>query len=1032
MKSLIKTSLNRPVAVIVIIAGLIIFGIGSVLGMSLQLIPDMEMPMVMIQTVYPMAGPEDVERLVTKKIEDGCGSLSGLDTTYSYSRENVSIVLLQFEYGTNIDDAYMDVREALDIVKPNLPEKANDPVVATMDINAAPVMQLSVNSSTEDVNEFVEETLTPELDKISTITQVEVSGGLEDYISIELIPENLKQYNVSVNTVTSTVGSANFTFPAGSAKYGGQQVDLSSRVEYKTPEELRQIPITTSTGQTIHLSDIANVHYASKEASSYSRFKGSDNLSVNISKQQSASAVTVSGSVNKLIDRLKERYPDIEIFIVYDSADIIKSSLKSIGETLLLGIVITMFVLFVFFGDIKGSLIVGSSMPVSLLITFLLMSFMGFSLNMITMGALVIAIGMMVDNSIVVLEMCFRKKDDGLDYKSAAFEGTKIVLNSIIASTITTVVVYLPLAMMKDLSGQLFGQLGYTIVFALMASLVSAITLVPLCFAFYKPVEKKESVVNRFLDKLPSGYTKALNKFLNHKVLTAILAIVVFAVSIVLIRFVNSQLFPNTDEGQVEITVTFRPGTNIDTVDEKVRQIEEFVRNSDYIDDYSGRSSVTTGTVNAYVADGTKKSTAQIVDEFTEELSSYADNCEISVAASSSMGITSMGGGNTYEVAFEGTDLEDLETALLEVDSIVMNVEGVISSTSSMGSVASRVKVDIDPINAAANNLTPAMIGSSLNTAINGSDAMKVTIDDKTYQITVEYPENEYETINDVENMFVTNTVGKDVPLRDVANIVFTDSPQTITRQDGRYYATVTATVRSDEKADVTKAIEEALVDYVPPKTVEKTENQATEMMNDEFASILKAIATAIILVYMVMAIEFENLRYSGMVMFCIPFSLIGSIFLLLITRGLLSMVSLMGFLMLIGIVVNNGIIFVDYTNQLRDGGMSTADALVATGRSRLRPILMTTLTTILSMVPMALGLGRNGELMQGMALVICGGLIASTILTLLLLPTFYMIIHKHNKERRNRRQKRSRRKELKEKIQEIEIKDIKEDLTDK
>lgn len=1015
MKSLIKASLNRPVAVIVLIAGLIIFGIGSVAGMSLQLIPDMEMPMVMIQTLYPMAGPEDVERLVSKKIEDGCGSLSGLDTTYSYSRENVSIVLLQFEYGTDIDDAYMDVREALDIVKPNLPADTKDPVVATMDFNAAAVMQLSVNSTTEDVSEFVEKTLTPEIDKISTVTQVEVSGGQDDYISIEIIPENLKQYNVSVNTVTQTVGSANFTYPAGSAKHGGQEVDLSSQVEYKTPEELRQIPISTSTGQTIHLSDVANVRYASKKASSYSRFNGSDNLSVSISKQQSASAVTVSGQVNRLIKSLKERYPDIDISVVYDSADIIKSSLRTIAETLLLGIVITMFVLFVFFRDIKGSLIVGSSMPVSLLITFLLMSFMGFSLNMITMGALVIAIGMMVDNSIVVLEMCFRKKDEGLDFKEAAFEGTKIVLNSITASTITTIVVYLPLAMMKDLSGQLFGQLGYTIVFALAASLVSAITLVPLCFSFYKPVEKKESAVNRFLDRFSEGYSKVLGKLLNHKVLTSILALVIFVISVVLIKFINTQLFPNTDEGQIGITITYRPGTNIETVDEKVRQIEEFVRNSEYIDDYSGSARITTGSVNAYVADGAKKSTAQIVDEFTQELAGYADNCEISVEATSSLGITSLGGGNTYEVAFEGTDLDDLRSTLLEVDSIVMNVDGVISSTSSMGNTASRVKIDIDPINAAANGLTPVMIGAALNTAINGSDAMKVTIDDKTYQITVEYPKEEYETVNDVENMFVTNAMGNDVPLRDVAQLVYTDSPQQITRQNGRYYASITATVRSDEKAEVTEAIEEALSDYVPPRTVEKTENQTTEMMNDEFASILKAIATAIILVYMVMAIEFENLRYSGMVMFCIPFSLIGSILLLLVTRGLLSMVSLMGFLMLIGIVVNNGIIFVDYTNQLRDGGMSTADALIETGKSRLRPILMTTLTTILSMIPMALGLGRNGELMQGMALVICGGLIASTVLTLLLLPTFYMIIHKHNKQRRSRKERKKKKTEIKE-----------------
>ena len=1012
MKALIKASLERPIAVIVLIAGLIIFGFGSLSGMSLKLIPDMEMPMVMIQTVYPMAGPEDVDRLVTKKIEDGCGSLSGLETTYSYSMENVSIVLLSFAYGTNIDDSYMDVREALDIVKPNLPDEVKDPVVATMDFNAQPIMELSINSDVEDVNEFVEETLKPELDKISTITQVEVSGGSEDYISIQLIPECLKQYNVSVNTIATTVGSANFTYPAGSAKYGDQQVDLSSSIEYKTPDQLKQIPITTATGQTIHLSDVANVHYASAKADSYSRFNGSDNLSVDISKQQSASAVTVSGQVAKLLDRLRNRYPDIEIIVEYDSADIIKSSLKTIAETLLLGIVITMFVLFVFFGDIKGSLIVGSSMPVSLLITFILMSFMGFSLNMITMGALVIAIGMMVDNSIVVIEMCFRKKDEGLDFKEAAYEGTRIVLNSIVASTITTVVVYLPLSMMKDLSGQLFGQLGYTIVFALIASLVSAITLVPLCFAYYKPVEKKESAVNHFLARFADRYANILNRLLNRKKITALVAFVIFVISIILIRFVNMQLFPDTDEGQIAITVNYRPGTDIDIVDGKIREIEEFVKNSDYIDNYSGRSSITSGTVRAYVASDVKKSTAKIVDEFTEELQQYADNCEISVEASSSMGMTSMmGGGNTYDVAFDGTDLDDLKNALIEVDSIVMNVDGVITSASSLGSTASRAKISIDPINAAANGLTPVMIGASLNTAINGSELTKVTVDDKTYTIKVEYPSDEYETVNNVENMTVTNTLGVDIPLRDVAKIIYTDSPQQIVKQDGRYYATVTATVSSDDKAKVTKAIEEALEDYVPPRSVEKTINQVTETMNDEFASILKAIATAIILVYMVMAIEFENLRYSGMVMFCIPFSLIGSIFMLLITRGVLSMVSLMGFLMLVGIVVNNGIIYVDYTNQLRDSGRSTADALVETGRSRLRPILMTTLTTILSMIPMALGLGKNGELMQGMALVICGGLLASTVLTLLILPTFYMIIHKHNKEKRNKREKRRRKK---------------------
>ncbi len=1014
MSKLTKTVLQRPVAALVIVVSLIIFGINSISGMNLQLIPDMEMPIMLVMTIYPQAGPEDVEQLVTEKIEDGLGTIAGLDNTYSQSQENMSMVMFSFEYGTDMDDAFIDMQEAVERVKRELPEDAEDPIIIAMDMNAAPVMTLSVDAAEEgvDVLSYVEETVEPELEKISDVADLDISGGDDTYISVELVPELMQQYRLNISSVADTVAAANYTIPAGTADYGSQSLNVSSTVEYKTPAEISAIPITTPGGNVIHLGDVANVHYAVADPSSYSRYNGAENVSIGVSKIQSSSAVTLSNKVMKVVERLNAANPEISITAVYDSSETIIESLISIAQTLIVGIAITMLVLFIFFGDFKGSLIVGSSMPVSLLITFILMKFMGFSLNMITMGALVIGIGMMVDNAIVVIEMCFRKKDEGMSYMDAAYEATKTVMASIVASTITTVVVYLPLAMMEGMSGQMFGQLGYTIVFALISSLVSAVTLVPLCFSQYRPTEKKETAVNRFLDVVSEKYAAVLRRALHRKVLVALSAVAIFAVSVFLFRFVNMELMAQSDEGQVAVTVEFRPGTRLETIDAKVKEIEAFVAESPYIEDYSAmvNESGASGTIQAYVADDCKLSTQEIVNEWTPALDSYKNQCEIDVSSSSSMGM-SMGGGNTYDISLESNDLEDLKEGCRVASDAVMRAQGVISASSSLADAATKAEIIIDPIKAAAAGLTPQMASGMIYSMMSGSDAMDVTIDNKEYTVKVEYPADEYVTTNDVYGITLTNTSGAAVPLSDIADIVYTDSPQTITRKDGRYQATVTATLEADAKFTAQDTIREQMSQTILPGGVEQVTNTMDERMMEEFSSLIGAIVTAILLVYIVMAIQFENLRYSGMVMFCIPFSLIGSIALLLITRCTVSMVSLMGFLMLIGIVVNNGILYVDYTNMLRRT-MSTEEALIETGKSRLRPILMTTLTTILSMIPMAVGYGKNGDMTQGMAVVIVGGLTASTVLTLILLPTFYMIIHKRSKDKKAKKKAKMLKKE--------------------
>lgn len=1013
MLSLTKTVLKRPVAVIVLIAGMLIFGISSIVSMPLKLIPDMQMPMLLVQVIYPQAGPEEVERLVAKEIEDECGTISGLDTITSYSRENVAMVLLQFDYGTNLDESYTDVQSAVNRAKSKMPESIHDPIIMEMDVNATPVIELAVNSlSGEDVSSYVTDVFQPELEKIGSVAQVEVAGGDNSYISIQLISEKLSQYGLSLSSVAQTVGGANIILPAGTKSYGNYDIDITTKTEYKTPEEIATIPITTATGNIIHLSDVAYVHYAMEKGSSFSRYNGASNVSISITKEQSASAVSVSRDVKKVIDDLKVKYPDYDFVVQYDSADAILSSIKSIFETLVFGVLITMFVLFLFFGDLKGSLIVGSSMPVSLLITFILMSFMGFSLNIVTMGALVIAIGMMVDNSIVVIEMCFREKEKHEDYGDAAFAACKVVMNSVIASTITTVVVYLPLSVMEGLAGQIFGQLGFTIVFALCASLVSAVTLVPLCFKYYKPVEKENAPINFLLDRLSKWYRRVISKLLNKKKLTAFMAIVIFGVSIYLIQFVHTELMPSTDEGLVTIDLTFRPGTKKEVVDEKVRQIEEFVESFDYIEGYSATSRVASGAVNAYIADESKKTTNEVIDAWIDSVMEFSDNCEIAISSSSETNI--LGSSNTYDVTYESTDLASLKDTVNEIGDIMMSVNGVSSVTSSLGSVSSKAEIHVDPIKAASKGLTPQLVGGMIYSATNGTEVFDVSIDNKDYKVKVEYPEDEYKTVTDIYGMTITNMQGTSVPLSDIADIVYTDAPQTITRSNGRYTVTLTAAMKSSERFEAQDKIEEKLSEYIPPANVYKADSMINKIMTEEFSSIGYAIITAIILVYMVMAIEFENLIYSGLVMFCIPFAVIGSIVFLLVTGQTFSMTSLLGFMMLVGIVVNNGILFVDYANQLRDEGMDIHDALVETGSSRLRPILMTTLTTIISMLPFVLGIGKNTETMQGMALVICGGLIASTILTLIMLPVFYMVIDKIARSNSEKRADKLKKKEEK------------------
>ncbi len=1008
---LTKGVLKRPVTTVLMILCLIVFGATSVFSSKLELTPEMETPMMVVFTVYPGANPEDVDELVTKPIEDEIGTLDSIKSVNSYSNENMSMVLLQYEYGTDMDKAYSDLKKKTDVMQSSLPDDVETPTIMEFNINDQASMTLVVNNDkAENLYNFVDEKIVPEIEKNSSVASVDISGGREQYVKVELIPEKLSQYHLTINSVATAVASADLTYPAGSTEVGSQELSVTTGVEFKDQESLKRIPITLQNGSTIYLEDVANIYSALEEAAGIGRYNGKDTIALSVKKQQKSSAGEVSKAVNQTINRLLEANPNLEIVIVNDNSDTINDSLASVMQTMVAAVIISMIIIYLFFGDMKASLIVGTSIPISILAALVLMRMMGFSLNVITLGALVLGVGMMVDNSIVVLESCFRAtKGKGFDeFHRAALEGSGVVIQSIIGSTVTTCVVFLPLALLSGMSGQMFKPLGFTIVFCMLASLISAMTVVPLCYTMYRPQERETSPLSRPVAGMQKWYRQTMKKLLPKKKTVMATSIALLIFSLFLATQVDMELMPANDQGTVQITAELRPGLSVDKANEVLTQIESYVSKDEDVDSYilsygsSGLSlsSGSAGSMTVYLKDDRKRSTEEVVKDWKPVLTAIP-NTNVSLESQSAMSM--MGGDEDgVEYILQSTQYDELKDAS---DAIVKGLKDRPEITrvhSTLENSAPVVKIEVDPLKASAEGLTPAQVGATVNMMLSGKEATTLDVDGGEISVMVEYPEGEYETIDQVKGIILTSPSGASVALADIADIYFKDSPQNIVRSDKQYQVTVTGDfaqgIMEEDQGKIEKEIYDSVVVPQLSETVTRAQNQMDESMMEEFSALGQAILLAIFLVFVVMAAQFESPKFSLMVMTTIPFSLIGSFGLLFLADATISMPSLLGFLMLVGTVVNNGILYVDTANQYR-ATMDRDTALIEAGATRLRPILMTTLTTVVSMIPMAFGYGDSGEMMQGLALVNVGGLMASTILSLLMLPIYYTLMNRKRKE---------------------------------
>ncbi len=987
--------LKRPVTVLMALLCLIVFGISSVFNATLEQMPDMDQPMMIIMANYSGASPEDMDELVTQLIEDQVSTLEGVKSMSSTTSEGRSMIMLEYDYDTDMDEAYSDLTKSLNSIR-DLPDDV-EPTVMEMNKNAQASMMLTIaNPSQENLYDYVDQKIVPELEKLSTVAEVSTMGGSSEYIKIELMSDMMDQYNVSISDIKSAMSAANLSYPSGSAESGNLDLSVSTLTQHDTLDELLEMPITVSGNKIVYLEDIAVVSYAEEQKGGVSRYNGEETISISLTKQQSSTAMDLSKQVQKIIKSLQNDDDDLTITVARDEADSIQDSLKDVAETMVMAVVISMIIIFLFFGDFKASLIVGSSIPTSILMSLIVMTRAGFTLNIITMSGLVLGVGMMVDNSIVVLESCFRAMDKqqdkgALGYAKAALEGTNIVVASIFGSTVTTCVVFIPLVFLNGMSGQMFGAMGYTIVFCMCASLLSAIAIVPLCYMMYKPKERSSAPATRPLTFLQDAYRKIMPVLLKHKAIVMLASVGIIVATVFLANGMQTELMTADDTGTVSVSIETRPGLITEQADAILAEAESIVAAHEDVESYMLRYNNDEGTITAYLKNDRKMSTDEVVSQWENEMADL-ENCTITVEASTSMSM--MGRSRGYEAILKGTQYDELQEVSNEIVNELIARDDVKNVHSSIENTAPVVAVKVDPVSASAEGLTAAQIGTMIKQMLDGEEVTTLKVDGQEISVKAEYPEDQYKTVPQLERIILKKPSGGYVALSDVAEIYYKDSPSSIEKEDKSYQITISADyVDSSSSAAVKTKIDNEVISPNLTGTIVRGTNSRDRMMQEEFSGLYNAIAVAVFLIFVVMAAQFESPKFSFMVMTTIPFSLVGSFGLLKLTGVSMSMTSILGFLILVGTVVNNGILYVDTVNQYRME-MPLRKALIEAGATRMRPIMMTSLTTILSMLPMAMAFGSSGSTTQGLAVVNIGGLSVGVLVALFILPVYYALMN--------------------------------------
>jgi len=1026
-------SVKRPVTTVMLVLIVVLFGVVSISKIPIDLYPNIEIPVAIVSTSYANVAPEEIETLITRPVEEAVGTVNNLDTIQSITTEGQSIVIVQFKFGTDMDFAALDIREKVDLISGYLPENASDPMVMQIDINAQAIVQLSLSGSdVATLNNYADDVLKPALERIEGVASVDINGGFDNYIAVSVDTQALNGYGLSVSTLARTLAAENINLPAGAVNKGDNSLLIRTVGEYESLEEIKQTPITLPTGAIIHLEDIAKVYLANEDQTSITKVNGDEALSIGIQKQSGVNTVAVAGEINKVVKELQQSSP-YDIKVIIDQSDFINRSIAQVGQNGLIGGILAVLVLLIFLRSFRSTIIIGLSMPISIIATAVLLYFSNITLNMMTLGGLALGIGMLVDNSVVVLENIYRYVQDGYEKKEAAMKGAREVAMAVTASTLTTIAVFLPMVFVEGITSIMFREFSLTVTFSLISSLVVSLTLIPMMASKMLVVdefqgkhhENRFKVMGIFLDLFDKGfaglentYKRILHWSLHHRKTIVFVALAVFVSSILAATTVGMEFMPEADEGQFTISVELEPGAKVEDTAAAMDSIVERIIDIDSIDyvfsTTSGNTFISSdtnqGTINGVLVpmEERSKSVFEVVDEIDKRIKDIP-GVIAQVSSTSSMG--SMTGGSAISIEIKGDELDELKSISDDIVAVTKTVEGTRNVESSMADPIPQYEITLKRSDAARYGLTTAQVSSAVQNMLDGLVATRYKMNGTELDVVIEGDATYEESVENLKQMLITAPTGATVPLDLVADVSIQTGAVSINRSDQSRYVTVSSDISGRDLAAVTSDIQDKVKELEIPRGYDVSFGGQNQEMIEAFSDLGVALIIAVLLVYMIIASQFESLLQPFIIMMSTPLAFAGGMIGLYITNRTMNITSIIGFIMLAGIVVNNAIVLIDYIKTRRDMGEEREEAILKAGPIRLRPILMTSLTTILGLLPLSLGIGEGAEIQASMATVVIGGLLLSSMLTLVFIPVVYTIFDNMHIKYLNKREDKKKKK---------------------
>ncbi len=1009
-------SIRRPVFTTVIMFLVLILGGVSFFKIPITLIPDLNPPVAVVVTNYPGASPTEVDEKLTKPLVSTLSTLQGIKSVSSTSSEGANFVLLEFDWSTDMDDVQLDIMQRIDMVQ--MPPGANEPMFLKFDPAQFPVIQLSLRAAGDgqDVRVIAEQ-LEKELISTEGVASVNVSGSLVEEVQILLKQDKLLERGLTQSDIVQLIQANNISLPGDPIETEDKK-SLTTRIisTLTSVEEIENLVITVNplTGDEIRLQDVATVQIAEQEQNSITRANDEPAVLISVLQESSANTASVSNAFQKALDELleKDEYKGVTADILFDQGDYVKLAINNIGSTLITGGLLAMIILLIFLKGIRSPIIVGVAIPYSVIVTFVLMYFAGFSLNIMTLGALALGIGMLVDNSIVVIENIERHLGLGKSRREATFVGTQEVIGAITASTLTTVAVFVPVIFLSGLIGQIFTEFALTIAFSLFASLAVAVTVIPMLASKFLKKPKGDLEARRRRSKGYKNFERSIKWSLKNRALLLTITAVLLVLSIIGVYRVGTEFLPATDEGFFSISVRLANGSSFTATDEVVKKIEHILQQEDDVDVYvsfvggsqegqsrgTSRSNIAEISVKLKELSERERSIFEFVDEVEPKvMKAVGENVEIGFGVQTSSGSSP----NSLSFNLSSSDTEALNQAVEHLQKDLTELDGVIKVNSDLTSTLEEIQMTVKREAATEYGLTSYQIAQTVNNVTRGALATQIISDNsEVYSVFVRYEEEDRQSIEKLRELQLRAPSGQFVKLEKVAEIKIAEGPAAIRSINQASAVAFTVKYESNNNlGDMSDRIDDVIEKQQLPDNIRVSFGGDRELLENAKSDMILAVILAVILVYIVMAAQFESFKYPFVIMFTVPLVIIGIGIALVTTGTPISVSAIIGILILVGIVVNNGIVLVDYINQRKAAGAPTYEAIVTSVKDRLRPILMTSLTTILGLVPLALGIGEGTEINQPMALTVIGGLISSTFLTLYVVPTIYSLFDKETRK---------------------------------